>query len=202
MNALLDREAHHLRITWPLELAQVEEFVSSLTDVYIVCNEITHSHSYVQTDLTKPEIYARLAVWLPELPPGNTAKSCTPVRTKRQMAKYVLKDGHFAYKGIDSKVIAALYKSSVKKYGEEYETSKAVLEDKFLLSTVTCIRGLLRDWKIFIQDMIVLRSEYGNVRKNDLEGYFNRMLVRKSPNLGSKYLTDQWFRIDAYLQFN
>lgn len=186
MDVFVDRKAFHIRLTFTAAMDLVETFAKGITDEYIVCSEVTHFHCYVATRMTREELIIMINEKL-DLH-GNKQFSCTDVRSKRQMKKYVLKDGFYVSSGFSEKELRILKKLSVKKFGEEFETRRGLLEDDYLSKPKQ-----RHYWLQFATDYVLLRSEYGNVRKCDIEGYLNRMRVLHEGRCGASDMVHQWF---------
>lgn len=192
MNALLDKPAYHMRLTINAEMDTIKQFIETLTDTYIICSEVTHYHIFVITsthscDFLKEQIKSKLNLH------GNKGFSCLPSRNKRQLQKYILKDGFFIYKGIDDAVISRLHKSSVKKYGEEFETKLGLVEEMYFKG-----RKDERNFLNFCANYIMLRAEYGLVRRNDIGGYVNRMRIKHEGLGGAHRMAEEWFGARNY----
>lgn len=190
MDRFVDTTAFHLRLTINEELENIQSYVKEITDKYIICSEVGHFHCYIETNKTREEISKTLKETFKVS--GNKGYSLTHVRSKRQMKKYILKDGFYVHSGYTDKEIECLRKLSVKKFGDEYQNRLADLEDK-LLSTDYRTMGTKYEFKKFIENFMILRAEYGNLRKCDIEGYINRMYIKWKGTNAVQELTAKWF---------
>lgn len=190
MNRLIQVQGWHLRLTLESDLDTVSRNIDNLCNQYIISQELSnagkmHYHCFLVCD--KSRDFMRKFITEKFEVKGNKDYSLAPVKSARQMKKYVLKDGNYRYKGYDWQEIKVLEKSSSKKIDEEYKNRLGEIEDEYLK-----YGGSMTDEEFCVR-VLMLRSEYMTVRRCDIEGYVNRMYIRKRGIDGAKKLARLWF---------
>lgn len=165
---------YHLRLTTDKSLDIIEQFVTPISEKYIISHEVTHYHVYLETTQIRKDLRVLINQQL-QLK-GNGQFSIADARDPKQLKKYVLKDGYYIYKNFTKQEIAQLRKLSTKKDKTQYSIELQELEDTFILSPHMAAED-------FLTRVIQLQVTYSmKPRRTTLAPYIQYCIIKKTPH--------------------
>lgn len=162
----------HIRLTMDSNLETVEKQIRTLTKTYIICDEISHYHCYCIIQMKKPELITHIKTLFNV---KAEKYSCVLVRKPKQMKKYILKDGNYAYNGFTDDEIQILRKCSNKKGTDKFKKELDILEEEYFTSKYNTIHT-------FATKYVQLKINYGqNIYGNHIKAYILKIKFKKNP---------------------
>lgn len=181
LDSFLGSESFHIRLTLKSNLDTIQSFVNKIGSKYIICDELTHYHIYLQTQTTKKEIIIKIKEQLNLK--GNEQFSVVVVKNKQSMKKYILKDGRYVFRNFTDKEIEILRKLSFKKGIDKLKISLDKFEEDYYSGEIV--------FTTFACKYINLKIEYGqNIYGNHIKAYLNRIKMKKNPSYVREYVEE------------
>lgn len=101
---------------------------------------------------------------------GNKCLYLKPVKDKKQVSKYTLKDGEYYYQGFSDDYINKMFKLS---------SPKTKLKDRIVKNQDDYIMGEI-DFEEFIQEYIMIKADHDQpLYMNHIEAYARKLKVKK-----------------------
>lgn len=169
-----NKTGYHLRLTTNKEFDEIETFVSSYSQEYIISSEVGHYHCYIVCEYTRKDIRGFVNTKL-QLS-GNKGFSLADVRNKKQMKKYILKDGYYRFKGIPEEEINKLKLTSFKKGMNRFSEELSLIEEDFLSGPIHNGRQRIVQHMVKVLELRISYAMKPN--RNHLESYADYMMMR------------------------
>lgn len=179
----------HLRLTTMDEMDKITSLVVTLGSTkYIISNELTHYHCliYTETKITHMRKILKESNYC-----GNGKYSLAKVKAKSQMIKYVLKDGHYIYKGFPSEMIESLSLQSYNKDKEQFSKELHSIEEEYYKSTRHDAH------RIFGCAFLQLKAKYNQrLYGNHIKAYLDLHKCKKYGRTWSEKYYDNLYKYD------
>lgn len=198
----------HIRVTAAerstIDEARVDALFNATFAKYIIGYELNHFHVMLVTktkdNWLEGSKQKKLRDWLKEniipLVEHQIGKqhsySISIARTVKQLCKYVVKDGHYTYKGFTLQEVKGFEMASFKKGKRTYNQAKSDITEAFMEDKIGDAE--------FFEKMLRLNSEYGySSYINHMRAYHITKKSKKDPQWRKQYAeyqVSQFLRLD------
>lgn len=146
-----------------------------------------HQHIIWCLEETTEQIRQRIKKVYPECV-GNKCLYIRACRDKKQLAKYTLKEGKYAYNQFNHKYIEEMFKTSKPKTDLKKDVTDN--EDEFIMGRITL--------EEFVENYLNLKAKHDQpIYMNHIESYVRKMMIKKNP----KYTTTLASKIIEKIQY-